>query len=59
MLETFPVVPVGGNLDVSIGIVSYDQQLTIGLLADSVTCADVATLAEGIEKSFAELREAS
>jgi WS/DGAT/MGAT family acyltransferase len=57
MLDTFPVVPVGGNLDVSIGIVSYDTQLTIGLLADSVTCADVGVLADGIEKSFGELRE--
>jgi WS/DGAT/MGAT family acyltransferase len=59
MLGTFPVVPVGGNLDVSIGIVSYDTQLTIGLLADAVTCTDVGVLAEGIEKSFAELRETS
>jgi WS/DGAT/MGAT family acyltransferase len=57
MLETFPVVPVGGNLDVSIGIVSYDTQLTIGLLADATTCTDVGVLAEGIGKSFAELRE--
>jgi hypothetical protein len=57
MLETFPVVPVVGNLDVSIGIVSYDTQLTIGLLADATTCTDVGVLAEGIDKSFAELRE--
>jgi WS/DGAT/MGAT family acyltransferase len=57
MLETFPVVPIGGNLDVSIGIVSYDTRLAIGLLADATTCADVAVLAEGIEKSFSELRE--
>ena len=56
MLETFPIVPLGGNLDVSVGILSYDGQLTIGLFADAATCPDVALLAEGIEKGFLELR---
>jgi WS/DGAT/MGAT family acyltransferase len=56
MLETFPIVPLGGNLDVSIGILSYDGQLTLGLYADAATCPDVALLAEGIEKAFLELR---
>jgi diacylglycerol O-acyltransferase / wax synthase len=56
MIETFPVVPLGGNLDVSVGIISYDGQLNFGLYADGETAGDVATLAEGIEKSFVELR---
>ena len=32
LLDAIPVVPLGGNLDVSIGVLSYDGQLTIGLL---------------------------
>jgi WS/DGAT/MGAT family acyltransferase len=59
MLETFPVVPLGGNLDVSIGVLSYDGHLTIGLFADAAACPDVHVLAEGIEKSFVELLQAA
>jgi len=56
MLEVAPIVPLGGNLDVSIGILSYDGQLTIGLFADADTCPDVGVLAEGIEEAFFEMR---
>ena len=56
MLETVPIVPLGGNLDVAVGIVSYDGDLCLGLYADAETCDDVGVLAEGIEKSFVELR---
>jgi WS/DGAT/MGAT family acyltransferase len=55
MLEVFPIVPLGGNLDVSVGILSYNGQLTIGLFADATSCPDVAVLAEGIEKAFFEM----
>lgn len=57
MLETFPIVPLGGNLDVSVGILSYDGQLTIGLYADAAAVPDLGLLAEGIEKSFLDLRQ--
>ena len=59
MLDTVAIVPLGGNLAVSIGVVSYDSQLTLGLFADRDACPDVAILAEGIEKSFVELRSAA
>jgi WS/DGAT/MGAT family acyltransferase len=59
MLETFPVVPLAANLDVSIGILSYDGQLTVGLFADAAVCPDVHVLAEGIEKSFVDLLHAA
>ena len=55
LLETAPIVPLAGNLDVSIGILSYEDQIRVGLFADAAACPDVAVLAEGIEKSFAEL----
>jgi WS/DGAT/MGAT family acyltransferase len=56
LLESIPIVPLGGNLDVSVGVFSYDGQLTIGLFADGSSCPDISTFAEGIEKSFVELR---
>ena len=59
LLDSLPIVPLGGNLDVSVGVLSYDGQLTLGLLADAATCPDVAVLAEGIDKAFAELRYAA
>lgn len=55
LLETAPVVPLAGNLDVSVGILSYEDEIRVGLFADGAACPDVAVLAEGIEKSFAEL----
>jgi WS/DGAT/MGAT family acyltransferase len=54
--RTVPIVPLAGNLDVSIGIVSYAGDVSFGLYADEQTCGDVAVLAEGIEKSFIELK---
>lgn len=56
LLESIPIVPLGGNLDVSVGVFSYDGQLTIGLFADASSCPDISSFAEGIEKSFVELR---
>ncbi len=57
LLESIPIVPLGGNLDVSVGVFSYDGQLVIGLFADGAACPDVSIFAEGIEKSFAELHQ--
>jgi hypothetical protein len=54
--QTVPIVPLAGNLDVSFGIVSYAGDVSFGLFADEQTCPDVGVLAEGIEKSFIELK---
>lgn len=59
MVELFPIVPLGGNLDISVGILSYDGELTIGLFADAATTPDLALLADGIEKAFLELRHSA
>jgi WS/DGAT/MGAT family acyltransferase len=55
MLEVFPLVPLARNLTVSIGILSYGQQLTIGLWADRDRCADLGTLANGISHALDKL----
>ena len=50
-----PFVPLAGNLDVSIGIVSYDSEVSIGLLADAERCADVQVLGAGIRAGLESL----
>ncbi|HKH88512.1 MAG TPA: wax ester/triacylglycerol synthase family O-acyltransferase [Acidimicrobiales bacterium] len=55
MLEAFPIVPLAGNLSVGVAALSYDGQLTVGLLVDPVACPDAAVLAAGISRSFADL----
>jgi WS/DGAT/MGAT family acyltransferase len=56
MLEAFPIVPLAANQTVCVGILSYDGALNIGLLGDRDASPDLAVFAEGIEKSFDELR---
>lgn len=55
MLEAFPVVPLAGNLALSIGILSYMDQLTIGLWADRAHFPDLHVLAKAIGRGFDEL----
>ena len=55
MLEAFPVVPLAGNLALSIGILSYLDQLTIGLWADRAHFPDLPVLAKAIGRGFDEL----
>lgn len=55
MLEIFPIVPLAGNLTVSIGILSYCDDLTLGFLVDPEHFADLEALLTGIEDAFAEL----
>jgi hypothetical protein len=55
MLEAFPLVPIAGNLSVGVAALSYDGQLTVGLLADPTACADLDVFADGIGRTFAAL----
>jgi WS/DGAT/MGAT family acyltransferase len=55
LLETAPIVPLAANLTLSIGILSYDDQLTFGLFADD-NFEDLDVLASGIADGFAELQ---
>lgn len=55
LLETVPIVPLGGNLTVGIAVLSYDGTLTIGVHADAAACPDVDVLAEGIAHALDEL----
>jgi WS/DGAT/MGAT family acyltransferase len=55
MLESFPFVPVIGNVRISIAIFSYDGGLYFGVTGDYDSSRDVDVLTDGIEASMAEL----
>jgi WS/DGAT/MGAT family acyltransferase len=55
LVEMFPYIPIGQAIRISIGIVSYDGQLSFAATADADAVPDVADLCTGIEESMAEL----
>lgn len=55
MLEIYPVVPLSANTTLGVALFSYNGTIGIGLLGDYDTAPDIGVLAEGIEKSIAEL----
>lgn len=59
MLEAFPVVPLAGNLDVGVAALSYDGQMSIGILADPVACPDVEVFVDGVHEAFAGMAAAA
>jgi diacylglycerol O-acyltransferase len=57
LLESFPFVPVIGQVRTSIAIFSYDGGLYIGVTGDYDSSNDIDVLTTGIERSMAELTE--
>ena len=55
MKEVFPVLPLADNTTLGVALLSYNGTIGFGLLGDYDTAPDLAVLAEGIEKSIAEL----
>jgi diacylglycerol O-acyltransferase / wax synthase len=55
MLEVYPVVPLSDNTTIGIALLSYNGEIGFGLLGDYDAAPDLGVLAEGIEKSIAEL----
>jgi diacylglycerol O-acyltransferase / wax synthase len=55
MTELYPIVPLNTNATVAAGVFSYNGRLGFGLVGDRDGAPDLALLAEGIEKSLAEL----
>ena len=56
LVEILPLVPLFAGHTIGIAVVSYAGQIVFGLNADRVGAPDVGVLAEGIERSFAELQ---
>ena len=59
MSEVYPVLPLSGNTTIGIALLSYNGTIGFGLLADFDAAPDLGVLAEGIEKSIAELLNAT
>ena len=58
MLELFPYIPVAQSVRISIGILSYDGHLTIGVTGDYDAVPDIDVLCEAIEEALRELVDA-
>jgi WS/DGAT/MGAT family acyltransferase len=52
MLEAFPLVPLVGNQGLGIAVLSYLEQLNVGILADPIICPDVDALCDGMNEAF-------
>lgn len=55
MQEVYPVLPLAANTCLGVALFSYDGTVGFGLLGDYDGAGDLGVLAEGIEKSIAEL----
>ena len=55
MQEVYPVLPLSQNTSIGVALLSYNGTIGFGLLGDYDTAPDIGVLAEGIEKSIAEL----
>jgi diacylglycerol O-acyltransferase len=51
----YPILPLAGNTTLGVALFSYNGTVGFGLIGDYDTASDLAVLAEGIEKSIAEL----
>jgi WS/DGAT/MGAT family acyltransferase len=55
MLEVYPVLPLSDNTTLGVALLSYNGTIGFGFLGDRDSAPDLALLAEGVEKSIAEL----
>ena len=58
LLESFPFVPLIGQVRISIAIFSYDGGLYFGVTGDYDSSSDIDILTAGVERSMGELLEA-
>ena len=55
MLQMYPYIPVALGVRISVGIMSYDGQLAVGVTGDYDAVPDLDVLCAAIEASFTEL----
>jgi hypothetical protein len=56
LVEVLPLVPLFAGHTIGIAVLTYAGQMVFGINADRLGAPDLHVLAEGIERSFAELR---
>jgi WS/DGAT/MGAT family acyltransferase len=59
LLSLYPLVPLGWEMGIGCGVMSYDQKLTFGLMSSSPDASDVTRLKEFVDQAFVELRSAA
>lgn len=59
LLAHYPLIPLGWEMGISLGVTSYDQKLYFGFMADAEAGADVQRLKEFADQSYIELRNAA
>lgn len=59
MTHSYPYIPIGFAVGVSMGILSYDQKLFIGVSGDKNGMPDVDRFMAFLNEAFAELRNAA
>jgi WS/DGAT/MGAT family acyltransferase len=59
LLDLFPMAPLSANQALNFAVMSYNGQFGFGLIADYDALPDLGVVAEGLEKSIAELMQAS
>ena len=57
MLRTYPFVPVAAPVRISVGIFSYDGEVTFTVIGDRDTAADVEIIATGTTEAVAQFTE--
>lgn len=59
MLAHYPLVPLGLNMGLGVGVTSYNQQLYFGLMADPEAVPDIQRLKGFLDDACLELRHAA
>jgi WS/DGAT/MGAT family acyltransferase len=59
LLAHYPLIPLGWEMGISLGVTSYDQKLYFGYMADSEAGSDVERLREFTDQAYVELRNAA
>jgi diacylglycerol O-acyltransferase / wax synthase len=59
LLEAYPVVQVAGNVPLSVAVLSYAGQLTIGIQSDPDSLPDLDLFTDGLRRSLEELGAAT
>jgi WS/DGAT/MGAT family acyltransferase len=59
LLANYPLIPLGWEMGISLGVMSYDQKLYFGFMSDVQHGSDVDRLKEFSDQAYVELRNAA
>lgn len=59
LVSHYPMIPLGWEMGISLGVTSYDQRLFFGFMASAEDGSDVAQLRNFADQAYVELRNAA